>query len=179
MLVDIILQAKAGNEEANLLLIEQFNPLLKKYTYKLRYDDAYNDLLIYFLELIQSMNIHSLHNTCDGSIVSYISKSIYFHYINQSKSAKKYYQTMLPFSQLNEKENYRAEIALASADHYSEFSTLNLDKILTPQELQVVYGIFFLGYSAAEIAQAKNTSRQAINQTKIRALKKLKKVLAV
>jgi hypothetical protein len=55
MTIDIIVRSQGGDGDATLLLIEKFNPLLKKYAYKLSYDDAYNDLLLNFIELLHNM----------------------------------------------------------------------------------------------------------------------------
>jgi DNA-directed RNA polymerase specialized sigma24 family protein len=179
MLVDIIIQAQTGDNEASLFLLEKFKPLLKKYTYRLKYDDAYNDLLLDFYELIKNINTGSFYETCDGSIVSYIQKSTYSHYIDRSKSNKIHNKAIVTFSQLSENENHYLEAASASFDDYSELLILNLDKILNHYELLIIYWIYVLGYSSTDIAQIKGTSRQAINQTKNRALKKLKNAFAV
>lgn len=179
LLIDIILKAQEGNNEASLILIGQFNPLLRKYAYKLSYDDAYNDLLVDFLEIIKSIDINNLHNNCDGSIVSYICKSVYTSYIGKSKAKHKYFQFVTPFSGLSENEKYYAEVSLASYDNYNILLTLSLNKILNQQEFLVIYTIYFLGYSSADIAQASGISRQAVNQTKVRALKKLRNALSV
>lgn len=109
LLIDIILKAQEGNNEASLILIGQFNPLLRKYAYKLSY----------------------------------------------------------------------AEVSLSSYDNYNILLTLSLNKILNQQEFLVIYTIYFLGYSSADIAQASGISRQAVNQTKVRALKKLRNALSV
>ena len=47
-------------------------------------------------------------------------------------------------------------------------------KILNKWEYEVVYMIYICGYSAASIARITNRTRQSVNQTKNRALKKLK-----
>lgn len=179
MLADLIFKAQEGNDEASLRLIEQFNPLLRKYAYKLSYDDAYNDLLADFLGIIKSIDINNLHNNCNGSIVSYICKSVYSSYISKSKAKHKYFQSVIPFSGLSENEQYYVEASLSSSDNYDILLTLSLDKVLNQHEFLVIYTIYFLGYSSADIAQASGTSRQAVNQTKVRALKKLRNALAV
>lgn len=44
MLKDSIAAAQQKDSNALLALIEKFKPLLKKYAYKLHYEDAYYDL---------------------------------------------------------------------------------------------------------------------------------------
>ena len=51
MIADLITQSHVGNADATIALINKFNPLLKKYTYQLHGDDAYDDLLVDFIQL--------------------------------------------------------------------------------------------------------------------------------
>lgn len=44
MLKDTIAAAQQNDEESLLALIEKFKPLLKKYAYKLHYEDSFFDL---------------------------------------------------------------------------------------------------------------------------------------
>jgi hypothetical protein len=67
MIFDLIVQAKARNADATMKLIKQFNPLLKKYAYKLYYEDSYNDLLVDFIELIQNIQFEYVYNRDEGS----------------------------------------------------------------------------------------------------------------
>lgn len=48
MLSEAITSAQHNNPDSLLALIEKFKPLLKKYAYKLRYEDAYYDLQLDF-----------------------------------------------------------------------------------------------------------------------------------
>lgn len=68
MTIDLIMQSQGGNRNATCMLIEKFNPLLKKY--------AYNDLLLDFIELLHTMQIKNIHNKSEGGVVSYISTAV-------------------------------------------------------------------------------------------------------
>jgi hypothetical protein len=176
MLKDIILNAQAGNDDSILIMVDKFNPLLKKYSYKLSYDD---DLLADFLDLIKNIDMSRLRHNCEGGIVSYICKSIYSSYINKSKTNCKYFQSTIPFSGLNENEKYYAELSLSTVDRDDALLVSSLNEILNQHEFCIIYTIYFLGYSSADIAQSSGTSRQAVNQTKRRALEKLRKAFVV
>jgi hypothetical protein len=76
MISDLMIQSQAGNIDATLVLIHKFNPLLRKYSYKLFYEDAYNDLLVDFIELIHNIQLDHIRDQGEGSMVSYINKSI-------------------------------------------------------------------------------------------------------
>lgn len=48
---------------------------------------------------------------------------------------------------------------------------------LTDKEINVLIMLFELGYSVHETADILNTSRQAVNQTKLRAINKIREAL--
>ena len=56
MLMELIINAQNKDENAMLRLISRFNLLLKKYARKLNQEDAYADMVTYFIELIHSIN---------------------------------------------------------------------------------------------------------------------------
>ena len=47
-----------------------------KYARKLNYEDAYDDIMLYFIKLIKSINLDKLTGRTDKIIISYINKSI-------------------------------------------------------------------------------------------------------
>ncbi len=49
MLNSTIRNAQKNDEENMLLLIEKFRPLMVKYARKLNYEDAYDDIMLYFI----------------------------------------------------------------------------------------------------------------------------------
>ncbi len=173
MIKNLIIELQKGSKDAILQLIEKFDPLLKKYAYKLRYDDAYNDLLLEFIQLLKNLRLNVLDNTCEGTLVSYISTSIHSFYIKKSIALKKLHK-FVPYSDLSDSELYYIEVVSAISDTYFELDFTNFDYLLTELESSVIKMIYLWGYSVLEIASIYGISRQAVNQTKIRALKKLK-----
>lgn len=172
MTIDIIQKSQGGDGDATLMLVEKFNPLLKKYAYKLSYDDAYNDLLVDFIELLHNMQIKNIHNKSEGSMVSYICTSVHSSYIKRLIEVKRLGKLLL-YSDLNENELYYVESISSTNDVYN-YELSFIQKILTKQELAVISMIYFTGYTVTEIANFYGTSRQAVNQMKNRALKKLR-----
>lgn len=173
MTLDIIEKSQGGDGDATLKLTEKFNPLLKKYAYKLFYEDAYNDLLLDFIELLHNIQIKNIHNKSEGSVVSYICTSIHSSYIKWLMEVKRL-RNILLYSDLNDNELYYIEAISASNDLYQEYELSLIKKILTKQELKAISMIYFTGYTVTEIANFEGTSRQAVNQMKNRALKKLR-----
>lgn len=173
MTIDIIERSQGGDGDATLLLIEKFNPLLKKYAYKLSYDDAYNDLLLNFIELLHNMQIENIHNKSEGSVISYICTSVHSSYVKRLIEVKRL-RNLILYSDLNDNELYYVESISATNDVYQEYELSFIKNILTKQELTVICMIYFTGYTVTEIASFYGTSRQAVNQMKNRALKKLR-----
>ncbi len=70
MTKDMIALSQKGDRSATLKLIEKFDPLFKKYAYKLYYDDAYNDLLFDFIELLHNILLNRMREISEGTVVS-------------------------------------------------------------------------------------------------------------
>lgn len=65
-------------------IIDSFTPLIKKYSYWLDYDDAEQDLIVAFIEIIFAMPLRIISSDVRLSyarILSYIKKSMYRRYI--------------------------------------------------------------------------------------------------
>lgn len=173
MLCEWIKAAQAGDKESINKLIEKFQPLLRKYAYKLSYEDAYEDLLLYFIELILSLKSSILSNTNDARLVSYISKGVqnqYCHFIKKYIDSK----NELQFSQLSEEQLHCIQQNLSTEDKETTLPFEILNTILTPKETTTILAIYYYGYTSAELAKRYHLTRQAVNQLKQRALKKLK-----
>lgn len=173
MTVDAITQSQNGNENATEALIKKFAPLLKKYSHLLSYEDAYDDLLVDFIQLIHDMNVTRIQNHSEGCLVSYISNAMRSAYIKRSKQMKSLRNIVLN-SELNDKQLYCLEFLLSKEDTYFEYEFPDIERILTKQEASVIQKICIYGYSACRTANMLGVSRQAVNQMKNRALKKLK-----
>lgn len=173
MTIDIIAKSQGGNGDATLVLIAKFNPLLKKYAYKLYYEDAYNDLLIDFITLLHNIQINHIRDKSEGSVISYIRTSVHSSYVKRLMEIKRL-QNLLLYSDLKDSELYYVESISSTNDIYTNCELQFIRKILTKPELTVIYMIFFSGYTVIEISKFYGISRQAVNQMKNRALKKLR-----
>lgn len=60
MLCELINSVQSNDKNAMTELIGRFQPLLKKYAAKLNYEDAYEDLVLYYIGLIKSLNLNKL-----------------------------------------------------------------------------------------------------------------------
>jgi len=173
-----IIEFQSGNSDSILRLINKFLPLLKKYSRKLSYEDAYDDLLVDFIEIICDMKIEKMRNTEEGSIVTYICTSIHSSYIKRLKQLLMQ-KKVVPFAGLSESELYYVTGLISTEDFHNDFYFDLLKEYITPSEYTVIKMLYYYGYSISDIANYLKISRQAVNQMKIRSLEKLKKEMAL
>lgn len=174
MLYQFIQEAQAGNQKAMLYLLEKFDPLLRKYSRRLRAEDSYQTMQLKFLELIQQINLNCLRNHLDAVITRYISTTLHHAYIQLSKANERIENHEYRFTDMSEEQRYHLQNSCASIDSYQELLRTDLTNILSKQEFQILLLIYIDGYSAADIARHFHTTRQNINQIKLRALRKLR-----
>lgn len=171
MLLNLIRAAQDGDQNDMLLLIQKFSPILKKYGKMLKYEDAINDLTLYFIELIHQFDAEKMSSTCDGAIIKYIAKCIYHFYLKLRKKAYSDNNIVL-FDDLSEAQKW----GLPQLSIYDDvpFEWIVPANSLTEKERMVIYLIYDQGYSATEIAKILGVSRQNINQIKKRAELKIR-----
>ena len=78
------------------------------------------------------------------------------------------------FSELTDEGQYYIQSTPAIDSQFSEIEFISNLSVLTQFEAEIITLIFYYGYKVSEIAKSRNVSRQAINQAKKRAIKKLK-----
>lgn len=173
MIIDAIQESQHGNQEAILELIEKFSPALRKYARKLGTEDAFYDLQLDFIEIIQSIRCDGLKDRGDGAMVNYLTRSIGHacaHRISNIIAGK------IPSSSLDETPDtafYKNSAYTMPQDSYIELP----EGLLTKIERETIYQIHIMGYNAAEVARIRGVTRQNVNQVKRRAEKKLRKYL--
>ena len=172
---DLLFKAKEGDSSCCLSLIDKFQPLLKKYAYKLDYEDAYNDLLLNFIEFISHVKMNDIRNSDDNTLLSYINRSVYHAFISLSKSnsvLKK--NSPMSFYEDNDNYNFLWDKYLAEDDEYRQIEYDFLYKVLTKREAEIIIYLFHLSYTVKEISAFYGVSPAAITQAKKNAIKKLK-----
>lgn len=144
MTIDILAKSQSGNGNATLMLITKFNPLLKKYAYKLNYEDAYNDLLTDFISLLRNIQLEHIKDQSEGSMVSYIRTSVHNCYVKRLIIIKQL-RNILFYSDLKENEHYHVESMSSTFDTYHNCELHFIKKMLTKPEFAVIYMIFSWG----------------------------------
>lgn len=172
MLAELIINAQSKDENAMMSLVFKFDPLLKKYARKLNRKDAYEDMTACFIELIHFIDIKKLRNHSDASIVTYISRAVYTCYCRKMKEVI-YCRNEVVMADLSTEQIYMLESKLSTKENSDLLWELEAEKYLTEKEFVTIDLIFIKGYSTEEVARMEQCSRQSVNQTKKRALKKI------
>ena len=183
MMTSIIIQSQQGDSDATMALIKQFRYSLKKYAFKLRYEDAYYDLCADFIELIKNIRMDRISEVSGGSeraVIAYIYAAIHNSYIKKLINLKRRQRyEVLSYEAISESEKYHVEAVSAAYDSHAILELTGLVHVLTKKELLVIKMLFLFQYSVPEIASAWGVSKQAVLCTRNRALKKIKKWLAL
>lgn len=167
MLIELLKEAKTGDESAKMELIQRFRPMTGSYV---RFfdskEDAFQDFDLFFLELINTINPEIFMGKSDGAFVNYMKKAVRTKFIALSKKESATKKISAPYD-----ENFDGATDLLKTD--IEFSSIL--SCLSPQEKEILEAIYMRCESSASIARIKGTTRQNINQIKKRALDKLRK----
>lgn len=164
---------KLPDEAAALQLLEMFEKLLKKYARQLGTEDAYEDLRLFFFELITKLKGKDICSDNDGYIVSYITKSVKNQYIAMSKNRNAHKEDM--FSDVSDEQMTYIEQLAATNDTVDISFYYPQNNKLTTREQTILHLFFVSDHSIEDIAHHLNISRQAVNQTKNRALNKIRR----
>ena len=176
MLIDLIKKKKKDDEHAMLQLINRFDKLFQKYGRKLRYEDAKNDLIVDFIELIKTFDFEKINNTSDGAIVNFLVKSTYRFYLKHLEIFMNKSNMEVPLCDLDSSQVQILERRLAMQDSLS-VSELFPKNVLTLKEQKILIAIYQEGRSVSDVAAFLHVSRQNINQIKKRAESKIRKKL--
>jgi len=169
-LEQLILRAKENDEKAMLEILEMFEPLIKKYHRLLNYEEDLKQEIIYkIIKLVKAEIVfEKLRSLNDYVLLKYIADSVYHRYIQLSKNK-------------NFATNYECseEIMLDIAGFQNindDFMIIDLLKsLLTEKEFICLYYTVIQGYTSEETSKMLNITKQACNQTKLRAIGKIRK----
>ena len=174
MLYEMVQKAQAGEQNEMMDIVSKFSGLIKKWGRKLGYEDATNDLIADFIDLVYHLKLEKLKNTSDGAIVNFICRSIYRLYLKRLKDEIEGKATELSLEDLTPVQIQRVYNQTAT-ELQDSISSYFPEVGLSRKERIVLTAIYEDGYSVSEIAACWGVSRQNVNQIKNRAVEKLKK----
>ena len=160
------------DEAAYLELLSRFKRILHKYANALKYEDAYEDLQLFFLSLVYSMREMTAMEKGEGAIVNYIVVSIKHHFYSLSKRNNALQESL--FSELSDEQLAIIENLTSEMDETDISELFPVEEALTQKEEVIIRTLFKEGDSVKEVASKLGISRQAVNQMKVRALKKMR-----
>lgn len=168
-LYHLVAEAQNNNSNAALSILQKFEPLLKKYAWKLHDEDAMQDLSLALLDLLPKISLDKYPT--DGQITNYIATSLYHVYL-----------TLLRKNFLRQNTEVELEDSLIDCLPLTVgqeiIDLLSAIKNLAPQQKTIIYLHYFEDYSIQSIACMLGISRQAVNKAKKTALEFLKVSLA-
>lgn len=173
-LVEKIRLAQEGNESVMLELIGMRTPLINKFTRLLNYDeDCRSELILKLISLVKrEINLDKINEVNDGAIIQYIRIAMTHFYIALSKAKAKARDREISYDEF--------AVDLLEKDFVETFDTTDnlfaalLRSVLTEREFLCVKLIVLNGWTAQAVSAKLGVSKQAVNQCKNRALKKLK-----
>lgn len=169
-LYEVIKHVKEVDMEGFIDIKEKFDPLIKKFSRKLYYEETETDLIIALINIVTNINLNNFDPENEGALVKYIHNVMKHKYIDLYR---KYVQ--------KRREEFELNIELLQDNSY-----FNLDeKIfiesllnrLSPIQKTILEEKFIKDHSDIEIANMLNISRQAVNKSKKRALDNLRSYL--
>lgn len=169
----IISRAQDNDKQAIMFIINKFKPLIGKYSYLLKYDDASSDLIISIIEIIKKIPIDTNENLkIDKFLVGYISSAIRNRYIRLSKKHCKVHSNEITLN-LNNVNIWNGE--KIDLDE-KIFVWQTLDK-LSKLQREVLILKFIKDYSDSDICKILKISRQSVNRTKNRGLDNMRRYI--
>lgn len=175
-LIERITAAQKGKGDHLSHLIEDFSPLLRKYATRLDYEDAFADIQFDFIKFVYNFKVDSFYPREDQYVLGYLEKAMKHAYIKRSKEKSHFLNHYEFFDDLSVFEKNCIEKSSATYDKYSELDVEQLKKLLPPCQFQIIYLLYYSNLSVKETGQALGISRQSVNQTKKKALAKLREV---
>lgn len=158
---------------AMLELIDKFKPLIKKYSRQFFYENIESDLVIALLQTSQNLPLEKFDPENEGALVNYFSTVVRNSYIDAVKKSKQHLGRILLFEK-SDLDNFEGTDPIKTVEDAIEINLL-LEN-LSPLQKEVIIDVFVYEKSEVEIAKKRHITKQAVSNTKARALKKLREI---
>lgn len=176
----MIQAAQNADENSMLEVIDFFAPLIGKYTRYMGQDEDFkSELTVYLIELIHSLDLSRFRVLNNYSLINYIKTSLYHRYILLStrERRRKTHENYFESDDIAEWIGTDAETTDTTADKADDTLLLfTMQEALTNKEYICIKLMVIDGLPVSTIAKLLHISRQTANETKLRALSKLKPI---
>lgn len=165
-LAETVIKAANGDDDAIVAIIAKFEPIIRKCSRELNYEEVETDLIIGLLEIFPKMTRKISVETHEGEVVNYIAAMIRNKKIDLFRKHIKNC----------EKEVLNDELLNLSSYTINFSQKLEIQECLkkiTERQKKVILLRYYHGFSDVEIAKILNVSRQAVNRMIRRAIAKI------
>lgn len=166
-------KCQSKDSQAMLELINKFKPIIKKYSRNFFYEDIETDLTIALLQTSQNIKLCNFNQENEGALVSYFSTVVRNTYIDAVKKSKQHLEHISLFEK-TDLDTFEGPDPIKELESSIEINLLLKDLSLLQKE--VIIDIFIFEKSEVEISKKRNITKQAVSNTKTRALKKLREI---
>lgn len=165
LLCELIVRFRKHDMTVFSLIYGEFKNLILFYSGKLGYEDATQELNIFLIELLYSVELENFSKDQTDGLHRYIAVSIRNEYIRLSGERQKYCS--------NNTEFYETD-ALCSDLSYDAVLVDEAMSRLSGRQKEVIIYKYLYNYSDAEISQILGITRQAVNRLIRRGINDLK-----
>lgn len=151
-------------------LFSEFEKLIRHFERKSDFEDAGEELTLFLLELIYSIDTDKFMPDSSEALSRYIAVSVRNQYISLSKKRQKY------ITEFNELFDSTGAYSLEPEKNIALKAGLLL---LSERQRTAIILRYIYGYSDVEISSKLNISRQAVNRLETRGIKILKNYFCV
>ncbi len=165
MLLPHIKQFKKQDVSVFEIIFDEFEKLINFYSHQIKNEDAKSELVLFFIELLYSIDLSRFKADCSNELKKYIAVCIRNRYIAIPKNEQKLksYNVELFENTISITEDFENKILVEQ-----------MLKLLTKKQRLVLIYRYKFGFSDREIANILNIKRQAVNQLKNRAFEILR-----
>lgn len=176
-LEDIIIAAQNLDKDAMYEIITRFDPIISKYTRRMRYDEDFkSDMVLHLIETVYKIDLTKFRIPNDYALINYINNTLYHKYILLSKRQVGIRQSENHFEN-EDLEEWLGIDESTTEDIDNVLLNNTMKQVLTEREYSCVKLMVIEGLSSAEAAKLLGISRQTVNENKNRGLNKLKAAL--
>lgn len=165
-LIEKIKTIQNGSKNELLELIDLFQPLIKKYSAKLQWEEGESSLTEFFIELIYKINPDKFN--AEPQLLKYIKKSIYHRYIALSKKQYEYIENEISSTDLLNAVSVESDSAFESMYFWISINELE------QADKELFYYFYVYGYTVNELSQFFQVSEQKIYNRLLELKEKLR-----
>lgn len=162
----LIIDFREGDVQAFAVIYEEFRKMVYYYSRKIGNEDAYQELMIFLIELLYNIELSRFPNDKNDNLKRYIAVSLRNKYIVISKKKRDEEKVLIGIYDDDVTYNYNGE----------DIMLKEMLETLSDKQRRIVVYRYIYGYSDSEIANCMGISRQAVFRLRNRAFRLLREI---